>query len=161
MDAQGFVDLQVLANFNRVKALTTNIALICDALRRSEVVELSRDEKKLRKRQGWETWVLPSAAPSTAQPAAHDDHDVFEFEDDWEHSKTVKKYYLSDDDDDDDDDDHEIDEDTVARIMIVTQRGRQQAPAERAKISDDLSAMINEGLQQYETGMDGDSGGTA
>ncbi|KAI8146659.1 hypothetical protein BJV82DRAFT_665618 [Fennellomyces sp. T-0311] len=164
MDAQGFVELDVLANFNRVKALTHNIELIRDAMRRSEVVELSPDEKKLRKRQGWETWILPTAPSNGAEAKASssrtdEDNDVFEFEDDWEESKTVKKYYLSDDDDDDD---HEIDEETVARIMIVTQRGRDRPhPSDRSRMNDDISAMINEGLQQYETGLDEKEAGGA
>lgn len=168
MDSQGYVDLDVLANFNRVKALTTDKNLIRDALRRSYVVEITNDDK-VRRREGWETWVLPAVAttkteepvtpPMTNNTVANGDNDnkrhsaeqddVFQFEDDaGTDGKTVQKYYLSENEDDDE---HEIDEETVARIMIVTQRkgDRSHSALDPSKDSD----MINEGLYQYEAGM--------
>eukprot|EP00249_Psilotum_nudum_P024854 c29308_g1_i8 orf=1020-4403(-) len=57
MDAQGFVPVSVIANFNRVRALTPNPALILDSLRNSMVVEVKGD--KLRKRNDWTNWLLP------------------------------------------------------------------------------------------------------
>ncbi|KAI7867231.1 hypothetical protein BDF14DRAFT_1804151 [Spinellus fusiger] len=272
MDAEGFVDLVLLANFQRVKGLTTDLDLIREALKGSQVLEVNND--KLRKKEGWETWVLPpvvstttgtvatsatpaqkkiitqtasaasatsaastisaisaiattttttttnintastsakptaaavvaksveptksSASPyslptlaslagantnkaptpqlkrmsgingnqnerrkSTAKPV--DDDDMFDFEDeDWQDGSrpnTIQKYYLSDDDSEfDDEDDQEIDDDTVARIMIVTQRKKDKSHQsfDRAKMNDDISDMINEGLYQYESGL--------
>ncbi|KAL0087420.1 hypothetical protein J3Q64DRAFT_1638750, partial [Phycomyces blakesleeanus] len=223
MDAQGYVDLYLLANFQRVKGLTTDIDLIREALADSKILEVKKD--KLRKKEGWETWILPpvatvttgtaatittpvqeklithtatSNAPQHGQPTlaslagpgaaptlklnksigtngVHSDRrskpaapketteedDMFDFEDDedWQdgsRANTVKKYYLSDDDSEfDDDDDHEIDDDMVARIMIVTQRKRDKSHQsfDRAKMNDDISDMINEGLYQYESGL--------
>jgi la-related protein 1 len=124
------------------------------------------------------TSLLPSAVPKLSHSASstntssdgkdkqqqgkqdkHDDDDLFEFDDDenWpdgSRTDTVKKYYLSDDDQDDDDD-HDIDDDMVARIMIVTQRkqDRTHTSYNRAKINQDMSEMINEGLYQYESGL--------
>eukprot|EP00249_Psilotum_nudum_P024848 c29308_g1_i2 orf=754-4371(-) len=57
MDAQGFVPVSVIANFNRVRALTPNPTLILDSLRNSMVVEVQGD--KLRKRNDWANWLLP------------------------------------------------------------------------------------------------------
>lgn len=219
MNAEGYVDIQLLASFNRVKALTTDINLIRESLQESQILEVKDD--KVRKKEGWETWVLPAAkqqqpqqpstvaeavkanlstanspvqptlaslarpavaSPSTAtttkrqtngvNPGANgerrsskaqpkeDEDDLFEFEDDWvdgSRPNTVKKYYLSDEDSEfeDEDDDLEIDEDTVARIMIVTQRKRDKTHAsfDRAKMNDEILEMINEGLYQYETGL--------
>ncbi|KAF7724762.1 La ribonucleoprotein domain member 1 [Apophysomyces ossiformis] len=203
MDAQGYVDLKLLANFNRVKGLTTDMSLILEALQQSELLELSNG--KIRRKEGWETWVLPAVAnneatrevPKPAVAAAHptlaslagngpsvmlskkptaapnsverrkshikeevkEEDDVFDFEDDWvdgSRANTVKKYYLSDDDSEfDDDDDLEIDDDTVARIMIVTQRKRDKTHTsfDRAKMNDEISEMINEGLYEYENGI--------
>ncbi|CDS13861.1 hypothetical protein LRAMOSA06035 [Lichtheimia ramosa] len=181
MDSQGYVDLQVLGNFNRVKILTSSSDLIREALKTSDIVELSEDGKCVRRKEGWETWILPGTNSSTSHTnttqdgtgAAKDmkeeesyqgngskqehDDDVFTLEVDWDQSRqavsgTPKKYYLSNDEDaDEDEDEHAIDEDTVARIMIVTQRQRQQGGA-GGKLNDDtVYSMINEGLQHYES----------
>eukprot|EP01018_Ginkgo_biloba_P019166 Gb_04152 [translate_table: standard] len=57
MDEQGWVSVSLIANFNRVRQLTTNVALIIDTLRNSTVVELQGD--KVRKRGDWSNWLLP------------------------------------------------------------------------------------------------------
>ncbi|SAM08807.1 hypothetical protein [Absidia glauca] len=219
MDSNGYVDLSFLANFNRVKGLSTDLALIHNAVSQSQVVEVT-PENKIRKREGWEMWVLPprsdnttgttvtddkktsvsaepaavsttAAAPSTITPAAptnkpsaapiptlpssmkkttappkpspkkDEEDDLFDFDDEWvdgSRPNTVQKYYLSDDDSEfDDDDDDNLDDDMIARIMIVTQRKRDRSHTsfDRAKMNDEISDMINEGLYQYESGLGG------
>ncbi|KAI8979374.1 hypothetical protein BDF20DRAFT_869158 [Mycotypha africana] len=210
MDSNGFVDLSLVANFNRVKGLTTDMNLIREALQNSQIVELKGD--KIRKREGWETWLMPAVIPgpspvnppipkvtttaaevakknappnpqptlaslagttllpssvpklngerrkSVAKPEPKDDDDLFDFDDDedWTDGRrndTVKKYYLSDEEDEDDELD--MDDETVARIMIVTQRkmDRTHTSYNRAKINEDISEMINEGLHEYESGL--------
>ncbi|CAO3654427.1 unnamed protein product [Mucor hiemalis] len=208
MDSNGFVDLTFIANFNRVKGLTTDHDLIREALDNSQILEVKGD--KLRKREGWETWLMPAVIPgptpvtpsipktatTAAEVAKHnapanpqptlaslagttllpasvpklngerrksvakvtkDEDDLFDFDDDWtdgSRNDTVKKYYLSDEEEEEDDD-LEMDDDTVARIMIVTQRknDRTHTSFNRAKINEDISDMINEGLYQYESGL--------
>ncbi|KAG1468569.1 hypothetical protein G6F56_003759 [Rhizopus delemar] len=214
MDANGFVDVSFVAEFNRVKGLTTDLDLIREALDGSKIIERNGD--KLRKREGWETWILPavqsepkkeskelkeepktrevpkvkeptaaevvkqnalpplqptlaslagtSLLPSSVpngehkKPAPKEDDDLFDFDDDdWtdgSRNDTVKKYYLSEDEEDEEDE-LEMDDETVARIMIVTQRkqDRTHAHFNRAKINEDISDMINEGLFQYESGL--------
>lgn len=59
MDDQGWVPITLIANFPRVKNLTTNIQLILDALRSSTVVEVQDD--KLRRRDEWKKWIPASA----------------------------------------------------------------------------------------------------
>ncbi|KAI8351995.1 hypothetical protein B0O80DRAFT_106783 [Mortierella sp. GBAus27b] len=75
MDSEGYVPLSVLASFNRVKNLTTDAAFIKDAIKDSNVIELSGD--KLRKKEDWATWVFPKDSgsslfqtPSTFAPPA-------------------------------------------------------------------------------------------
>ncbi|KAI8885739.1 hypothetical protein K501DRAFT_245473 [Backusella circina FSU 941] len=208
MDTQGYVPITLIAGFNRVKGLTTDMSLIRSSLELSKLLEVKEDQ--MRKREGWDIWVLPAAgvtattktangqpkviksvpagpapiptlaslangtlkeapvpqikptaAPTekkTAAPSAtnNDDDDLFDFEDeDWvdgSRPNTVKKYYLSDDEDEDDLD---FDDDTVARIMIVTQRkkDRSHQSFDRHDMKDDISDMINEGLYQYERGL--------
>jgi la-related protein 1 len=231
MNDQGYVDITLLANFNRVKNLTTDMELIKEALSQSELLEVLDD--KVRKREGWDFWLLASdkpqeqetattAAPSSTtnapaepateqpkptiaeiaskaaakptpslaalagnshhspslkksqpqlngnfngrspnstaakpQPSGGEDDELFEFEEDWGDNAregTVKKYYLSDEESEDEDDSIEIDDDMVARIMIVTQRKRDKSHVsfERSKMNDEISDMINEGLYHYE-----------
>jgi la-related protein 1 len=242
MNEQGYVDISLLANFNRVKNLTTDMDLIKEALAQSELLEVSDD--KVRKREGWNFWLLadklqdteatsqstqeasdapsdpaaPAAPPASETSAEAEDHhkptiaevaskvaakpapslaalagnshhapgpkrpqpqlngnlngrspnlaspkpqpsgeedELFEFEEDWGDNAregTVKKYYLSDDESDDDEDSIDIDDDMVARIMIVTQRKRDKSHVsfERSKMNDEISDIINEGLYHYE-----------
>ncbi|KAI8052590.1 uncharacterized protein B0P05DRAFT_591761 [Gilbertella persicaria] len=214
MDSNGFVDLNFIANFNRVKGLSTDINLIREALENSQLLELKHD--KIRKREGWEPWLMPSVVPGPApvnvsvpkntttaaqiakqnapaqphqptlaalagttllpsavpklngerrkstspqQAEQKDEDDLFDFDedDDWTDGRrtdTVKKYYLSDEEDEEDED-LDMDDETVARIMIVTQRksDRTHTNYNRAKINEDISDMINEGLYQYESGL--------
>lgn len=251
MNSEGYVDINLLANFNRVKGLTTDLDLIKEALNDSQLLQVKGG--LIRKREGWENWVIPpvvavqptqpsinqpkitaadivkqntattndkedlpldhakevlekvnNITPASALASQHppqpslssslgnppvptfnkgsssssnnnnnngnvntsikteelDEGDLFDFDDDdqWQDDRrpnTVKKYYLSEDESDYDDD-HEIDEDTIARIMIVTQRkkgDRSHTSYDRAKMNDDISDMINEGLHEYEMGL--------
>ncbi|XP_056419546.1 la-related protein 1B isoform X3 [Hyla sarda] len=61
MDAQGFLPLSLIAGFHRVQSLTTDIGLICEALKNSTEVEMV--DQKIRKRVDPEKWPIP-AAPS-------------------------------------------------------------------------------------------------
>ncbi|KAI9012018.1 hypothetical protein CLU79DRAFT_722393 [Phycomyces nitens] len=64
MDAQGYVDLQLLANFNRVKGLTTDMALIRESIQSSTLLDVSSD--KIRRKEGWQTWLIqPTPTNST------------------------------------------------------------------------------------------------
>ncbi|CAO3637443.1 unnamed protein product [Mucor hiemalis] len=210
MDVDGYVPITLIAGFNRVKILTTDMNLIRASLELSQILEVKKETGDvLRKREGWETWVLPAAgtaattssngvtkiissvpagpapiptlaslatskvptlptkaAPTPtlpskptaapAAPAAGEEDDLFDFDDDWvdgSRPNTVKKYYISDEEEEDDD--FEFDDDAVARIMIVTQRKKDRShhSFDRAKMNDEISDMINEGLYQYESGL--------
>jgi len=62
MDSKGFVLLSFIAQFNRLKQLTTDIELIKLAIQQSNEIEhkMGSDGKdRLRKREDWEKWVLP------------------------------------------------------------------------------------------------------
>ncbi|XP_062020465.1 la-related protein 1C-like [Rosa rugosa] len=55
MDAQGWVPISLIANFPRVKSLTTNVQLIMDSLRASSIVEVQ--DEKVRRRNDWTKWI--------------------------------------------------------------------------------------------------------
>lgn len=55
MNEQGWVPISLIAGFNRVKNLTSNIRLILDSLRASVVVEVQGD--KIRRRNEWARWL--------------------------------------------------------------------------------------------------------
>lgn len=62
MDGEGFVNLPILAKFNRVRAITLDYALIRDVCVMSSKIELraaSGAYDKIRRAEGWEQWVLP------------------------------------------------------------------------------------------------------
>ncbi|KAF9377503.1 La ribonucleoprotein domain member 1B, partial [Mortierella sp. AD011] len=82
MDAEGYVPLSFVANFNRVKNLTTDLDLIKETLKSSKEIELNGD--MIRRRGDWATWVFPTedgAAPisshrSTFVPPPRSPHPV-------------------------------------------------------------------------------------
>ena len=61
MDANGWVDMETIAAFNRVRMLTPDLTIISSALATSSVVELTVDGLFLRAKNGSEKWVLPAS----------------------------------------------------------------------------------------------------
>ncbi|WPG99738.1 Hypothetical protein R9X50_00255700 [Acrodontium crateriforme] len=62
MDSQGFVLLDVIASFNRIKSLTPDKDVIRSVCLNSENIEIRVGEdnkERLRKREGWEKFVMP------------------------------------------------------------------------------------------------------
>jgi hypothetical protein len=62
MDEQGWIDISVIASFNRIKALTTDEALVRDTMSLTPILEVFGQFVRLR--QNWPEWVLPNAIPS-------------------------------------------------------------------------------------------------
>ncbi|TAQ87937.1 hypothetical protein B7494_g3742 [Chlorociboria aeruginascens] len=61
MDSQGFVFLAFIAGFKRIQALSQDFELLRHACLESEVIEIVKGEDgidRLRRREGWEKWVL-------------------------------------------------------------------------------------------------------
>ena len=62
MDSQGFVFLSVISDFNRIRQLTTDLEIIRSVCYQSQNIEykIGADGRdRLRRRDGWETWILP------------------------------------------------------------------------------------------------------
>lgn len=67
MDSEGWVKIETIASFNRIKSLSQDFDLICDVLPLSALLETDLTRKVVRNRHDWKTWVLPPpAAPSQA-----------------------------------------------------------------------------------------------
>ncbi|KAK9670658.1 hypothetical protein RND81_13G215900 [Saponaria officinalis] len=64
MDDNGWIGVDVISNFNKVKSLTNDTFQILEAVRSSSVVEVQGD--KIRRRDDWMRWIMPpSVQPST------------------------------------------------------------------------------------------------
>jgi la-related protein 1 len=64
MDSQGFVSLDFIGSFNRIKNLTTDVELLKLVCQQSANVQYRTGEDgrdRLRRREGWEQWVLTMA----------------------------------------------------------------------------------------------------
>lgn len=62
MDSQGFVFLDVIINFNRIKQLSADPNVLKAACLRSETIEIKTGEDgrdRLRRQEGWEQFVMP------------------------------------------------------------------------------------------------------
>uniref|UniRef100_A0A9J7XRZ7 La ribonucleoprotein 1B n=1 Tax=Cyprinus carpio carpio TaxID=630221 RepID=A0A9J7XRZ7_CYPCA len=64
MDSKGFLPISLIASFHRVQALTTDISLIKEAVKNSEVVELA--DEQIRRKEEPEQWPIPG--PSLDSP---------------------------------------------------------------------------------------------
>jgi hypothetical protein len=69
MDSEGFVDIAVIASFNRIKSLTNDIELLRDTLALSPCFEVDLEGWRLRKRGDWQKWVLPNAKAHLPRPS--------------------------------------------------------------------------------------------
>eukprot|EP00117_Sycon_ciliatum_P038977 scpid13303/ scgid28875/ La-related protein 1; La ribonucleoprotein domain family member 1 len=56
MDSEGFIPISTIAGFHRISAITQDVSLILDAMRKSSDVEIVED--KMRKRVGWHIFVI-------------------------------------------------------------------------------------------------------
>ncbi|KAE9597898.1 putative winged helix-turn-helix DNA-binding domain-containing protein [Lupinus albus] len=68
MDDQGWVHINLVASFNKVKELTDSVHIILEAVGTSSVVELQGD--KIRRRGDWERW--PLSPVQSANVAGHE-----------------------------------------------------------------------------------------
>ncbi|CAL0317559.1 unnamed protein product [Lupinus luteus] len=67
MDDQGWVPISTVANFKRVKRMSTDIPFILDSLQSSSTVEVQGD--KIRKHNNWSKWIQVSSRVSGSSAA--------------------------------------------------------------------------------------------
>ena len=61
MDRYGYVDLNLISSFNRIKSLTQDLGLIIEAVKLSEKIELSPESLRVRPTLNAQMWPLPEA----------------------------------------------------------------------------------------------------
>lgn len=74
MDHEGWVKVEIISSFNRIKSLSTDLNLIRDVMSLSAFLEVDVERNVVRKRGDWAEWVLPMSAippyPSTGNPTS-------------------------------------------------------------------------------------------
>lgn len=70
MDSEGWVKIETIANFNRIKSLSQDVDLICDTLTLSALLEVDVTRKLVRNRHDWKTWLLPKSGETSSQQAS-------------------------------------------------------------------------------------------
>nr|XP_018265653.1 uncharacterized protein I303_02024 [Kwoniella dejecticola CBS 10117]OBR87811.1 hypothetical protein I303_02024 [Kwoniella dejecticola CBS 10117] len=63
MDSEGWIDIAMIASFNRVKSLTPDVAIVKDCMTLSSLLEVREESVRLAG-QDAPRWVLPDAKPS-------------------------------------------------------------------------------------------------
>src|ERR1700733_1096431 len=66
MDSRGWIPIPLIASFNRVRTLTTDVRLVKDVLILSNIVEVKHDWVRMGGNQ-WEQFVLPDAPTSSVE----------------------------------------------------------------------------------------------
>lgn len=64
MDEQGFVDIALIASFNRIKKLTSDVDLIAETMALTPLLELN-NVGGVRLRGQWTEWLLPGPGVRT------------------------------------------------------------------------------------------------
>lgn len=142
MNAEGWVDLALVETFSRVRALTLDSRLVKQSIEESLVVE--RRGEMIRCREGWDTWVFTeeakraltpvAAAPFESQATASTELD--------ENGSICSGADVTD---------KELD-----GLVVFAPRPERKAkneatptPYNRLSVAQELSEMINEGLEAY------------
>lgn len=74
MDSRGWIPIQKIASFNRVKQQTLDVELVHEVLKLSDLVEVRDAHVRLRNGK-WEDIVLPTAKPSSIEGDDDEDED--------------------------------------------------------------------------------------
>ena len=163
MDSNGWVELQTIAAFNRVRMLTPDLVIIASSVEASSVVEASPDGLFLRVKNGWEQWILPEdqrdaniKSPTTPTP-----------ENKGREASLQPKKTRGDEGGDsieksrDEDDVFQLDEEhesgspttmsdsDVSRLIVVKPSAKRGKETKLDKAGDDMKNVINDGLELY------------
>jgi la-related protein 1 len=57
MDEEGWIPLNIISNFNRIKYLTTDTNTLIETIKSSTALEYK--DEKIRRKEDWKTWVIP------------------------------------------------------------------------------------------------------
>mmetsp|Transcript_24821 Transcript_24821/g.28329 ORF Transcript_24821/g.28329 Transcript_24821/m.28329 type:complete len:445 (+) Transcript_24821:369-1703(+) len=68
MDEEGYVPIDIIANFRRVRDLTKDRSVIEELLKRSTALEVV--ENKIRGKENWKEWLAKEPTPNTANTAS-------------------------------------------------------------------------------------------
>ncbi|KAB2081044.1 hypothetical protein ES319_A05G106200v1 [Gossypium barbadense] len=176
MDDLGWVPIYKIADFKRVKRMSTDIQFILDALLVSSTIEVQGD--KIRRRDEWSKWVPASSKTALSQKAlptqcqlvedvtdscgnvenvadlSNDFTQTFMLDEELELEQKTKTHSAHNRMDDEDDE-MVVDDQDVQRLVIVTQNsgagdGSKADAKDSKSISSELAAVINDGLYFYE-----------
>eukprot|EP00736_Rhodelphis_marinus_P013271 Rmarinus@m.13789 len=153
MDAEGWIDLSLIADFNRVRQLSTDLALIREALEESQTLEL--DGGRVRKKGDWKQWVFPAkedgsqkAGGSTAPAAesgsgeAGTEDAPFKLDEDIEKEANKNESAPTSDD---------LPDDDLSKLIIVTrdrpEQSSEEAPKPKLRYTTKVTSTITEGLE--------------
>ncbi|XP_046599348.1 la-related protein 1B isoform X1 [Neodiprion lecontei] len=75
MDAEGFLPITLIASFHRVQALTTDVALVVEAIKESDKLELVNGFQVRTKTEPLK-WPILDAAGNPVYPQAHHHHQI-------------------------------------------------------------------------------------
>lgn len=63
MDSEGWIEIPMIASFNRIKSLTPEVAIVKEVMLQSSLLEVKEDHVRLSNGES-KRWVLPDAKPS-------------------------------------------------------------------------------------------------
>jgi hypothetical protein len=132
MDDQGWIPISLIASFNRVKQLTTEVQLVRDVLNLSSLTEVEGEYVRMASEQ-WKQFILPTVLrsdvrrPVESEPAKTRDADQAD--------PQVQDDEIEEDEEDEEDEDEDEDEDDIVFVIGKEAEG-SWAPEQKQTISE-------------------------
>lgn len=159
MDSQGWVEIEIIAAFNRVRMLTPDLSIIASAMNASSTTEVSSDGLFLRARADYQRWVLPEDQrdPNLRSPQHGENSNKKQSNN--KHDASDKKEDVDKDEDDvfQLDEEHEggstMSDAQISKLIVVKPSTRKKKSALSAQLEssakEDMKNVINAGLEMY------------
>lgn len=165
MDSNGWVDINVILSFNRMKSICNDARLVLEGLQGSEVVQVEAEMNRIRRKGDWKEWIIPE----TSKEALMFEHCDRSHAEDYEHMKELKaagvikpKFKegsgeLMTGSANLNSSDSELDDEEVDSIVIfapqhklLRRRNRERIvlPYDRSNFTKEHSEVINEGIKE-------------
>lgn len=120
MDSRGWVPIALIASFNRVRQVTTDVQLVRDLLMLSSVVQVVDEWVRM---SGWEQFVLPDALPSSVEEVEQHPQYGEPHGQDYDEKHRLRKLQKAEEGDSDGESDGEVDreEEEEDVVFVMTQ----------------------------------------
>lgn len=145
MDDDGWIPIPIIANFNRVRALAPDPAILAEALLDSTLIEVSSNRESIRARDNWQTWTLPAEKRDAVQRTQPSPGSPVQAAQPLMNSSVLASMYPC----------TEVPDEMLTNLVLVIRlaSGDPSKDSSALMISSEIAAMVNNGIAVLESQM--------